>query len=447
MIIKNGRVALPGENDFQVVDIRVEGEIIAGIGSDLSGDDEVIDAEGLFVLPGGIDPHVHFDDPGFTEREDFYHGSCHAAFGGITTVIDMPCTSIPPVINGRNLLEKLKIIENKAVVDFGMFGGVPGSSFEEGFPACMEELSGHVLGFKTYFISGMESFTRVNHFQFKKVLEKARELVLPVLLHAEDYDYVSDATVSSMKEGVSPINYYRSRPEAAEVLAVLSAVELVKKTGANLHIVHIGTARAGELLRENDVTGETGPHYLEFDVRDFERIGSPLKCTPPVKLPENKERLWKLLNEGVISFVASDHAPCTEDEKNTGSIWTEYSGIPGCGTLLPYMFSEGYMKGRISLQRLVEVTSEGAARRYGLFKRKGSIEAGKDADLVLMDPVKSWIVKGKEFYSKGKITPFEGMELKGLIVKTILRGKVIYTAGEGIKVEGGYGRLVKKEAG
>ncbi|MCK4805068.1 MAG: amidohydrolase family protein, partial [Spirochaetes bacterium] len=118
-----------------------------------------------------------------------------------------------------------------------------------------------------------------------------------------------------------------------------------------------------------------------------------------------------------------------------------------CGTLLPYMFSEGYMRGRISLQRLVEVTSEGAARRYGLFKRKGSIEAGKDADLVLMDPVKSWIVKGKEFYSKGKITPFEGMELKGLIVKTILRGKVIYTAEEGIKVEGGYGRLVKKEAG
>jgi len=157
-----------------------------------------------------------------------------------------------------------------------MFGGVPGSSFEEGFPVCMEELSGHVLGFKTYFISGMESFTRVNHFQFKKVLEKARELVLPVLLHAEDYDYVSDATVSSMKEGVSPINYYRSRPEAAEVLAVLSAVELVKETGANLHIVHIGTARAGELLRDNDVTGETGPHYLEFDVRDFERIGSPL---------------------------------------------------------------------------------------------------------------------------------------------------------------------------
>ncbi len=114
---------------------------------------------------------------------------------------------------------------------------------------------------------------------------------------------------------MSPINYYRSRPEAAEVLAVLSAVELVKKTGANLHIVHIGTARAGELLRDNGVTGETGPHYLEFDVRDFERIGSPLKCTPPVKLPENKKRLWKLLNEGVISFVASDHAPCTEDEK------------------------------------------------------------------------------------------------------------------------------------
>ena len=404
MIIKNGKVGLPNWEDFCLVDIRVEGGKIAEIGDDLSPannsvPDMIIDARGLLVLPGSIDPHVHFDDPGYTEREDFYHGCCAAASGGITTIIDMPCTSVPPVTNKNNLLKKLNAIEKEAVVDFGLYGGVSAQSFEDGFPGNMEELSDTVLGFKTYFISGMESFERLNHYQFKRVLEKAKELELPVLLHAEDYEYVSFATVLCVKEGSDPIHYYRSRPEIAEILAALSATELAKMTKTELHIVHIGAARVAELLRINGITGETGPQYLEFDVKDFERIGSTLKCTPPVKNPENKKKLWKFLAGGQIDFVASDHAPCSIEEKNTGSVWTDYAGIPGSPTLLPYMFSEGYIKGRISLERLLKVTSENAARRYGLFHRKGSIERGKDADFVLIDPEQNWIVRGKDFFS------------------------------------------------
>ncbi len=450
MIIKGGKVALPHAQDFQEVDIRVDDGVITEIGPNLSEEksrarNQTIDAEGLLVLPGGIDPHVHFDDPGYTQREDFYHGSCAAASGGVTTVIDMPDTSIPPVTNKNNLLQKLDAISDKAVVDFGLYGGVSAQSYEEGFPQYMGELADTVLGFKTYFISGMESFGRLNLFQFQSVLHEARNLGLPVLLHAEDFDYVTAATPAAIEGGNTPFQYYSSRPEIAEMLAALAAAELSRETEANLHIVHIGTSRVFEVLKLRGITGETGPQYLQFDVTDFEKIGSPLKCTPPVKGPGNREKLWKLIAEDAIDFVASDHAPCGAAEKSTGSIWTDYAGMPGCGLLLPYMFSEGYMKGRITLQKLLDVTSRNAAKRYGLFKRKGSIERGKDADLAFVDTGKNWIVRGEDFYSKGHITPFEGMVFEGRIVKTILRGKVIYSMEKGIVVQGGNGRLLKRE--
>ena len=449
MIVKNGRVALPGEADFRNADILMEGETIAAVGKGAgdhgeSGGHEIVDAEGLLVFPGGIDPHVHFDDPGYTDREDFYRGSSAAASGGITTVIDMPDTSVPPVTNRENLKRKLEAIEGKAVVDFGLYGGVSEQSFERDFPRNMEGLADAVLGYKTYFTSGMETFGRLDHFRFRQVLNRAKDLALPVLLHAEDYGYVSGATEAAMSEGNEPIHYYQSRPETAEMLAALSAVQLAAEAGADLHIVHIGTAGVCDLLAEEGITGETGPHYLEFDVTDFQREGATLKCTPPLKGPANREKLWKHLADGKLSFVASDHAPCSVEEKNTGSIWTDYAGIPGCPTLLPYMFSEGYMKGRLSLPRFLQIISENAARRYGIYGRKGSIEKGKDGDLLLVDPEQNWTVYGKQLLSKGSVTPFEGRSFTGRVVKTILRGRLVYTAGQGVLVEGGYGIHIKR---
>jgi allantoinase len=446
LIIKNGKAALPGGDDFIQSDILIKGEKIDTVAPALSvpGGADIIDAQGCYVLPGGIDPHVHFDDPGYTDREDFYHGSATAASGGITTVIDMPDTTVPPVICAENLEQKLSVIEKRSVVDFGLYGGVSGQSFEQGFPGWMEELADSVLGFKTYFISGMEEFNRLDHYRFKLVLQTAAELDIPVLLHAEDFEYVTAATEAARREGKDPINYYGSRPETAEILAVLIADELVRETGARVHIVHIGSADAAVLLGRGRLSGETGPHYLEFDLEDFTRIGAPLKCTPPVKSAGNRERLWRFLEEGVIRFVASDHAPCTEHEKNTGSIWTDYAGMPGSGMLFPYMFSKGYMEGRIGLRRLLEVTSGNAARFYGMFDRKGSIAPGKDADLVVIDPLQDWVVRGADFFSKGKITPFEGMTFRGRVKYTVVRGRVVYADGEGILVDPGYGKNIRR---
>jgi allantoinase len=444
MIVQNGQVALPGEEHLCEVDLRVEEGRIAEIGPDLTGEGEILDVEGLYVLPGGIDPHVHLDDPGYTHREDFNHGTCAAASGGITTVIDMPCTSVPPVTNEAHLRAKLDQIRHKPVVDFGLYGGVSAQSWDMWGGQAMEGLAEHVLGFKVYAISGMESFGRLDPYRFEQVLAQSVRLERPVLLHAEDYEYVSAATAIERKAGDGPLHYYRSRPEIAELLAVSTAISLAEATGADLHIVHIGTARAAELLAKSRVTGETAPHYLAFSFDDFERMGSRLKTTPPVKPEANRDRLWELLADGTIDFVASDHAPCPAEEKATGSIWTDYAGMPGSGTMLPFLFSEGYLTGRITLRRLVEATSERAAERYGISHRKGSIALGKDADFCLMDPDGTWTVRGEAFYSKGKITPFEGMTLQGRVVKTLVRGRVVYDAREGIVVPGGYGVMLRR---
>ncbi|MEA3501039.1 MAG: dihydroorotase [Candidatus Marinimicrobia bacterium] len=442
MIIKNAKVALSNENDFKLLDVKIHQGKISQVGKNLSGENE-IDATGMFLFPGAIDPHVHFDDPGYTQREDFYHGSCSAVSGGVTTVIDMPCTSIPPVTNLENLKRKLNVIKKKSVVDFGLFGGISAQSFSK-HKNNMSELAEFVMGFKTYFISGMPTFERLNYTQFADVLEFAKKLNQVVLLHAEDYDYIKKAEPVEKLKGSSWKNYYNSRPEEAEIIAVKNAVSIAEKADANLHIVHIGTAKAGELLRDkNRITGETEPHYLEFNFDDLERIGGALKTKPVVKKRGNSEKLWKMLENGMINFVASDHAPAPVESKSAESVWDIYCGIPGSGTLFPYLYSEGFVKRKIKLSRFLEIVSENSAKRYGFFDRKGSIEVGKDADLIMLDPNKKWIVKGDKFYSKGKITPFENKTFQGRIVKTIIRGEVVYDIEKGIVQEAGFGEFIR----
>jgi len=444
LIIKNGKVALSGHNKLKSLDIRLEKGRISEIGPYLQ-DNEVIDARGLHIFPGAIDPHVHFNEPGFTEREDFYHGSSASVSGGVTTVIDMPCTSLPPVTSLDNLQHKLKIVQKKSVIDFGFFGGVSGQSYHDR-QKNMDELSDWILGFKTYFISGMDSFRELDHYQFLQVLKYAEKVERPILLHAEDFSYVNTAELVESKKGSSWTNYYNSRPEVAELMAVENALAMAGKTNAELHIVHLGTSAAARLLTgHNNISGETAPHYLEFNTGDLKKIGGALKTAPVVKPEGNSEQLWNLLENNRINFIASDHAPAPADQKNTGSAWKDYAGIPGSGTLFPYLYSEGFRKREISLSSFLRIVAEGAARRYGIFDRKGSIETGKDGDLIFLDPDSHWTVKGRDFYSKGKVTPFENKRLEGRIEKTMIRGQVVFDRKEGIIQQPGYGQFIKHD--
>jgi len=443
MIIKHGNIALPNTTEFASFDLEINHGEITSIGKDLQGTN-ILNATGLQIFPGAIDPHVHFDDPGFTDREDFYHGSCAAASGGITTVIDMPCTSIPPVTSLKNFKKKLDIVCKKSVIDFGFYGGISNQVYVDNYKEVIAELSEHIMGFKSYLISGMDTFCSLTYDELADIMIEVYKHNRPVLLHAEDLNTIIEATKIQQQAGNSYENYYKSRPEKAEIVAVQNAIEAAKETGCQLHIVHIGTSDAAILLKDiTNVTGETCPHYLEFNYKDFERVGGSLKTAPVVKTTKDSEKLWQYLADGTLEFVASDHAPAPPSQKNTGSAWTDYSGIPGTGTLFPYLYSEGFIKRQIPLDRFLQIISENAAKRYGFFDRKGSIEIGKDADLVFVNPKKNYQVRGEEFLSKGKLTPFESMILKGKIEKTMVRGKVVFDAKQGITAKAGFGKLIK----
>ncbi|MBP7264271.1 MAG: amidohydrolase family protein [Spirochaetia bacterium] len=438
MIVRNALCALPGRQELVKTDLAVSddsGRIRElGLGIQPAAGEAVLDAEGLELYPGAIDPHVHFDEPGFTTREDFYHGSMAAARGGVTTVIDMPCTSQPPVTTLDNLKAKLEVISERSVVDFALYGGVSGHRVEQALATDMEALAPYVVGFKCYFVSGMDTFTAVDHYSFGLAARKAAELGRPLLLHSEDAGIVGPAT-KAVKERLQEddreadwADYVASRPESAELVAAASALALARGREGTLHVVHVGTAEAAELLAAGGASAETCPHYLAFSMDDFADKGSSLKTAPPVKARGQAARLWKLLADGVISFVTSDHAPCTLAEKNTGSVWNDYGGIPGTGTLFPYLYSEGYKAGRLSLPAFLRATGAGAAQRYGLSGRKGSLEVGKDADFVLVDPAGNYVVNGAALLSKGTVTPFEGMSLRGSIKATFVRGRPVWLA-------------------
>jgi allantoinase len=458
LIVRDGFLALSGGAEARHGSIRVRGERIAEIGELLSPEpgEEVVDASGLLVLPGAIDPHVHFDEPGFTFREDFLHGSAEAARGGVTTVVDMPCTSLPPVVDLPALQTKLAAIGGSAVVDYALFGGVSGQSIEKSLAGSMADLAPKVVGFKCYFMSGMETFARVAPESFARIVLEAERVERPILLHAEDCDIVTGETSRMKKARGSGVptwqDYAASRPEEAEIVAAAAAVSQAREHERSLHVVHVGTAAAARLIAASGASCETCPHYLAFSREDFEALGASLKTAPVVKGRSEREALWSLLADGTISFVASDHAPCRREEKETGDVWTAYGGIPGVGVLLPYLLSEGLFAGRLTLPRLLDATAGAAARRYGLWARKGSLAEGKDADFVLVDSAASTVVEGSELLSKGRVTPFEGMRLKGAIRATYVRGRLVYSASRpalpvppalpGIAVEPGYGRFL-----
>lgn len=406
----------------------------------------VIDAEGIIAVPGGIDPHVHFDTPGYTSREDFYHGSMSSAAGGITTVIDMPCTSNPPVTNGKNFDIKLEAVKSESCVDYAFYGGIDAGNFEGCSRSMCELAERGVKGFKTYFTSGMQTYPRVTKYQFFKIMQKAKELNIPVLLHAEDYELIKELEGVLKDRPDDYMRYYMSRPALAEVLAVSNAVEITRAVQGNLHVVHVGSAAAARIINEAkgkmDITYETCPHYLHFTFKDYETKGSSLKTMPGVKDKIDKECLWEYLKDGNCSFAASDHAPASLKEKSSGSFHLDYGGIPGTQTLIPSLFSEGYMKGRIDLKRFVEVTSKNAALRYSIYPKKGCILKGSDADLTLIDKNMEWTFRKEDLMSKGETSPFFGEIFKGKVMLTILRGRIIYGEKSGITVKKGYGKFL-----
>ena len=399
-------------------------------------EDPMYDGDCCLLIPGAIDTHVHFDTPGFEDREDFEHGSLAAAYGGVTTVVDMPCTSIPPVTNLKNFHTKLNAVTGHSLVDYAFWGGISGADFEKGIDIQhqIRELSeAGVVGYKAYLTSGMETFTDLTPKQMLQAAHWVQSVAAgrPLAVHAEDRELVVSRQYNLRKAGNTDWRAYcQSRDQQAEAAAIEIMIDIARQTKCWIHIVHLSSKAGLELVRRArdeglDISAETCPHYLYFTMEDFDdpAIGNFLKTAPPVKTKADRDALWEGLKDGTLSFVTTDHAGCDPDiEKSQDNFWEVYGGIPGVEHRVPFLFSEGFKRGKLTLSQTINLISTNPARFCGIFNVKGSLDQRKDADMTLVNLWDSHEITAEDMHSKGRYTPFEGVIFDAKVKATFLRG-------------------------
>ena len=307
--------------DWKEIDDQVKRDNFAKQLSEINypSGSKIYDGEFRLIIPGGIDSHVHFDTPGFEDRDDFEHGSTAAAFGGVTTVIDMPCTSLPPVTNKNNFKFKLNTLKNRSLVDYAFYGGVCGNDFNNNLNIenQIKDLSNKgVAAFKTYLISGMNTFKDLTEEQILQTAKWIMKTDKPMAVHAEDKKMIIERRSASKNAGRNNWQAYcAARDDNAEATAIKLLVEIAEKSGCRIHVVHLSSKSGLDLVREAQskglkITSETCPHYLFFTQEDFNnpKISAYLKTAPPVKNEVDRDALWEGLKDGVLSFVVTDHA-------------------------------------------------------------------------------------------------------------------------------------------
>jgi len=386
---------------------------------------ETLDATGLHILPGAIDVHVHFRDPGYPQKEDFASGTAAAAFGGVTTVFDMPNT-LPTIATPEALAAKHEIASAKAHIDYGLYA-VLGEDTIDRVP---DLIAGGIIGFKCYMGN---TFGKIASPSTGAMLE-AFETVAPtgkrISLHAETNSVMERREARLRAAGLTrPLDHLASRPAVVAVEAVSRAAILAEWTGARVHILHISSAAELRPLAEAkargvDITGETCPHYMILSADDYARFGGVIRVNPPVREAENQDPIWEALFDGVIDMVATDHAPHSIAEKTRTDIWTVDCGFPGVETQMPAMLTEVAKRGA-SLRDYVRWSAENPAKSFGLFPRKGALMVGSDADIAIVDVTREWVIEDANTQSIAKVSPWEGRKVKGLPIHTLVRGRFV----------------------
>jgi len=444
LVLKNGTIVTPTES--YKTDIAVSGGKIAFIGKikDCDTAAEVYDAEGKHILSGIIDAHVHFRDPGLTEKEDFETGSAAAAFGGITTVVDMP-NVIPPTSTLERFNEKVSIAKEKSCVDFALFALLPNDSSLSENISQMESLKeAGALGFKVFLGTSTGNIAAPDGGDLFEQMEKCASLDMRLGFHAETNEINRHFTSLCKKETGTPhgLVICRARPVFSEVLAVNNAVCYAQYTGAKIHIHHVTSLDASLLVarakeKGMDITAETCPHYLLLDAD----TGSH-KVYPPIRDEKHRKGVWDALKSGTIDMMASDHAPHTVYEKNL-PLWEAAAGLCGVETFVPLMLNE-VNRGNLSLNDFVRMASESPAKIWGIYPRKGSLIPGADGDFTIVDMNKKQKISAENLHSKSKTSPFDGIEIQGVPVAAVVRGKFVV---KDCRFTGdkGYGEFVKKD--
>jgi allantoinase len=408
--------------------------------------EETLDAGSRLVLPGLIDAHVHFSEPGRTHWEGFATGTRAAAAGGVTTVVEMPLNASPPTIAPAALQAKVQAAVQSAVVDYALWGGLVDNNLDQ-----LEALhAGGVVGFKAFLCESATDFRRIDDDLLYAGLQTARRLNTVVGVHAENEwltRYLTQALQASGR--CDRYAWGKARPPEAELEAIQRAIFWSKVTGGRLHLVHVSQAQgiqAAVAAKQAGVpvTVETCPHYLFFDEEDFVRIGPAAKCAPPLRPRSYVEALWQAVLAGQVDVIASDHSPCTWAEKERGQddIWLAWGGISGLQSTLSVLLTEGVHRRGLSLSALVRMTSANPARLFGLYPRKGSLIPGADADLVIVDPEPQFALRAGDLYYKNRHSVYVDHSFQGVIHTTLVRGTPVYSAGD-IVGRAGYGKWVK----
>lgn len=433
-------------------DILIQGEQITAIG-DLSNieADIVIDAKGLLVVPGAVDTHVHFNDyfMNTVSVHDYYRGTLAAAHGGVTSIIDF-ANQAPGQSLQDTLKSKREEAEGNALIDWGVHPVItqPTAETLEEIPQVVEQGAPTIKCYMTYQEEGL----MIKDADLKRILESLRIAGGMLMVHAEDNDIIEENVPRMIAKGLTQAIYHaRSRPPEAENLAISRCIQIARETGARLFIVHMATDKGVELVekakREGlDVYAETCTHYLIFTEKMLEREdGIKWVCSPPLRNQAIQDRLWEGVKDGCISMVTSDDAAYSWEAKLYGAERFDRcpNGIPGIEPRLTILYSEGVNKGRISLQRFVELISTAPARFFGLTPKKGKITPGADADLVLFNPKAKWIMSQKTLHMAADWSAYENIEVTGKIEKVFSRGELIID-GEKCLARKGRGRYLHR---
>jgi len=415
MLVRNA--TLP---DGRVRDVRIEGDRIEAVGTDLAGDGEVVDAADRLLFPGAVDAHVHFREPGAPHKETWRTGSRSAAAGGVTTVVDQPNTD-PPTTTGAAYDQK-ELCARHSLVDYGINGGVT----PDWDPETLFDRPVFALG--EVFLADSTGDMGIDGDLFEDAVHRASEAGVPVTVHAEDATLFDEGARDRAGEGTgreaNADAWSAYRTAEAEIAAVERAVEIGVSAGARLHIAHTSTPEAVDIVADapETVTCEVSPHHCLLSRDDLADLGTLGRMNPPLRSERRRKALYDRVVRGRVDLIATDHAPHTREEKDA-TLLSAPSGVPGVETMVPLLLAET-LDGPLTVERVRDLTAATPAATFDL-SRKGRIEAGMDADLALYDLDRARPIRGTRLHSKCGWTPFEGRT--GVFPEwTLLRGERVY---------------------
>jgi dihydropyrimidinase len=449
VLIKNGLIARGSES--LKGDILIEGDVILSVGENLPADGaQVLDASGLVVLPGGVDVHVHLPWPtgSHISADTIATGTLAAAFGGVTSIIDF-CIPEGDESLAAVLQRKKEEATREAWVDYGFHLNIRGDIAKKvkEIPALVQ------AGFPSFKVFMAYEGFRLDDSELRQVLEAARAAGALVTVHAEDGILADRVTQKLLEKGKKSLGYFpESRPAECEEDAIQRLLHYQQQIGTRVHIHHVSTSGGVWAIAEarqagRPVSGETCPHYLLFTSQDY--VGDPsraasLICAPSIKSAIHQQALWEGLVKGTLSVLATDHCPYTRSQKEAQL--DDFSKVPGgmggVELRLPLIYSAGVATNKLTLERFTQIWAEEPAKLFGLHPRKGFINTGSDADLVLFDPSQNWVVHAAELHMNTDCLSYEGMRLQGKVRATFLRGRLVCRENE-LQAEPG-GKLIPR---